>query len=49
MTIKNFEDIESWKKVRELAGYVYTLTRKENFARDFGLRDQTAGGGLDHA
>ena len=39
-TIKNFEDLESWKKARKLAGSVYQLTRKENFARDFGLRDQ---------
>jgi four helix bundle protein len=39
-TIKNFEDLESWKKARELAGCIYELTRKENFARDFGLRDQ---------
>ena len=38
--IKNFEDLDCWKKARELAGYVYHLTRKENFSRDFGLRDQ---------
>jgi len=39
-TIKNFEELDSWKKARELAGYVYELTRKEKFSRDFGLRDQ---------
>jgi len=39
-TIKNFEELDSWKKARELAGRVYGLTRKEKFARDFGLRDQ---------
>jgi four helix bundle protein len=39
-TIKNFEDLDSWKKARELAGCVYELTRKEKFSRDFGLRDQ---------
>jgi four helix bundle protein len=39
-TIKNFEDLESWKKARELAGIIYALTRKEKFSRDFGLRDQ---------
>lgn len=39
-TIKNFEELDSWKKARELAGYVYQLTRKEGFSRDFGLRDQ---------
>jgi len=39
-TIKNFEDLDSWKKARELAGYVYALTRKEKFSRDFGLSNQ---------
>ena len=50
MTIKNFEDIESWKKARELAGYIYVLTQKESFARDFGLRDQIrrAAGSIMH-
>jgi len=39
-TIKNFEDLDSWKKARELAGYIYALTRKEKFSRDFGLSNQ---------
>ena len=39
-TIKNFEELDSWKKARELAGYIYELARKEKFSRDFGLRDQ---------
>ena len=39
-TIKNFEDLNAWQKARELAGYVYSLTRKEKFSRDFGLRNQ---------
>ncbi len=39
-TIKNFEELDSWKKARELAGYVYELTRKEKFSRDFGLSNQ---------
>jgi four helix bundle protein len=39
-TIKNFEELDAWKKSRELAGHVYELTRKEKFSRDFGLRDQ---------
>ena len=38
--IKNFEELISWQKSRELAGYVYKLTRQEKFPRDFGLRDQ---------
>lgn len=39
-TIKNFEELNAWQKARELAGYVYELTRQEKFSRDFGLRDQ---------
>jgi len=39
-TIKNFEDLTAWQKARELAGYVYGLTRQDKFSRDFGLRDQ---------
>ncbi|GJQ51731.1 MAG: four helix bundle protein [Anaerolineaceae bacterium] len=39
-TIKNFEDLKAWQKARELAGYVYELTRTDKFSRDFGLRDQ---------
>ena len=38
--IKNFEELIAWQKSRELAGYVYELTRKDKFSRDFGLRDQ---------
>jgi four helix bundle protein len=50
VTIKNFEELDSWKKARELAGYVYALTRKERFYRDFGLRDQIqrAAGSIMH-
>lgn len=49
-TIRNFEDLDSWKKARQLASYVYSLTRKENFSRDFGLRDQIqrAAGSMMH-
>ena len=39
-TIKNFEELTSWQKARELAGYVYELTSHEKFSRDYGLRDQ---------
>ena len=38
--IERFEDIESWKKSRELAKSVYRITLNQPFARDFGLRDQ---------
>ena len=39
-TIKNFEELTSRQKARELAGYVYELTRQDNFSWDYGLRDQ---------
>jgi four helix bundle protein len=38
--ITRFEEIEAWKKARELTREVYAITRSGTFARDFGLRDQ---------
>jgi four helix bundle protein len=38
--IERFEDIESWKKARELTSRIYGLTAKGDLAKDFGLRDQ---------
>ena len=38
--IERFEDIEAWKKAREIAQQVYSVTCSGDFARDFGLRDQ---------
>jgi len=38
--IEKFEDIEAWKKGRELAKDIYTVTGKGEFARDYGLKDQ---------
>jgi len=38
--IQRFEDIESWKKGRELTRRVYVHSDTGKFARDFGLRDQ---------
>ena len=35
-----FEDLESWKSARQLTRETYTLTRKDEMARDFGLRGQ---------
>lgn len=40
MKIERFEDIESWKKARELTARIYELTAKGSLAKDFGLRDQ---------
>ena len=39
-TFKKFEEIECWKKARELTRRVYEVSGKGNFAKDFGLKDQ---------
>ena len=39
-TFKRLEEIEAWKKARELVNMVYDVTGEGDFARDFGLRDQ---------
>ncbi len=40
MTIKRFEDLEIWKLSLEITIDVYNLTNKENFSKDFGLKEQ---------
>lgn len=40
MRIDRFEDIEAWQLARELTRKVYRLTKKPEFAKDFGLRKQ---------
>ena len=40
MKIKNFEDIESWRKARKLTNDIYQTTATGKFMRDFGLKDQ---------
>lgn len=40
MKINHFKELDCWKKARELVQFIYQLTRKDNFSRDFGLRDQ---------
>lgn len=40
MTIRQFEDIESWQSARELTRRVYAVAMHGTFAKDFGLRDQ---------
>jgi four helix bundle protein len=40
MTVRNFEDLEIWKLARALTNRIYSATTKDDFARDFGLRDQ---------
>jgi four helix bundle protein len=39
-TIKRFEDIEAWKRARELTRNIYCCTKAATFAKDFGLKDQ---------
>jgi four helix bundle protein len=44
--LMRFEELESWKEARQLTREIYTLTRKEELARDFGLRDQIQRAGV---
>ena len=39
-TIERYEDIQGWQKARELTEFIYTLSKQEAFARDYGLKDQ---------
>src|SRR5256714_15563045 len=39
-TFKKFEEIESWKRARELTRRVYDVSGKDMFSKDFGLKDQ---------
>jgi four helix bundle protein len=45
-TFKEFEEIECWKKARELTRRVYEVSGKGNFAKDFGLKDQIRRAGV---
>jgi four helix bundle protein len=40
MKIKQFEDLDSWKKARELTNIIYDLTGEEIFRKDFRLCHQ---------
>jgi len=42
-TIERFEDLECWQKARELCRYVYELTCKDKFSKDFTLVNQIRG------
>ncbi|MDQ5846883.1 MAG: four helix bundle protein [Acidobacteriota bacterium] len=39
-TFKTFEQIEAWRESRELTNQIYTLTGKEAFSKDYGLKNQ---------
>jgi len=45
-TIRNFEEIEAWQLARELVHRIYDDTRRDDFRRDFGLRDQIRRAGV---
>jgi len=40
MKLTHFEDIEAWQLARELTKLIYSTTKKDPFARDYGLSDQ---------
>ncbi len=40
MKIENFIDIDSWKEARKLVNTIYKATSKQEFSKDFGLKDQ---------
>jgi four helix bundle protein len=40
VAIKRFEDLEAWRIARELARYIYRLTKNDRYSTDFGLRNQ---------
>ena len=39
-TIQTFEDIQIWKQARELTQIIYQISSKEQFSKDYGLKDQ---------
>lgn len=38
--IQKFEDIQAWQEARLLVKMIYRLTNKDNFSKDYGMRDQ---------
>jgi hypothetical protein len=44
--VERFEDLEVWRKARELTNVIYQGTASGNFSRDFGLRDQLRRAGV---
>ena len=50
MKIEKFEELDSWKKARELTNLIYDLTEQEGFKKDFRLCGQVrdASGSIMH-
>jgi len=40
MKIERFEDLEIWQEAREISRYVFKITSREPFSKDFKFRDQ---------
>ena len=40
MNIDRFEDLEIWKEAREICKFVFSLTSRDPFLKDFRFRDQ---------
>ena len=38
--IKRFEDIQAWQEARALVKMIYALTKKDQFSKDYGMKDQ---------
>jgi four helix bundle protein len=51
LKIERFEDLEVWQLARELSKYVFIISSKEPFCRDYKLRDQirsSSGSAMDN-
>ena len=44
--VMTFENLEAWQQARQLTRDIYTLTRKQEIARDFGLCSQVQRAGV---
>ncbi len=40
MSVEHFEELTAWQKARKLTKAIYVVTRREGFARDYGLCGQ---------
>ncbi len=40
MKIERFEDIDAWKDARKLVNMIYDISDKEDFSKDFSLKNQ---------
>ena len=38
--VNKFEDLIAWQKARKLTQEIYTVTKNDEFRKDFGLKDQ---------